>query len=398
MNAKRQDTHTSIAVVGAGPVGLAAALALADGGHTIALVAPKSPPADQRTSALLVGSIALLERLGVWSALADKAAPLRTMRIVDGTHRLIRAPEVSFDAGEIGLDAFGYNLPNAVLVAALEAALGERRIVRIEAFVESVVTDADFVTLALSSGEAVTARLAVAADGRRSKVRDGAGIPIDDWRYDQAALVCNLRHSLSHRDASTEFHTEAGPFTLVPLPGNCSSLVWVDRPAEVKRRLEIPEADLAAEIEARSASILGAVELDGKRQMFPLSGMTARRFAANRVMLAGEAAHLFPPIGAQGLNLGYRDVAALADVLGAHVADPGSDEALAAYDTARRGDVLGRTTAVDAMNRTLLSDFLPVQAMRGAGLFLLDRLPPLRRMAMRQGLAITGTDRQAARP
>ena len=240
MSGKRPGTATSIAVVGAGPVGLAAALVLADAGHAVALVAPKSPPADQRTSALLVGSIALLERLGVWSGLAEQAAPLRTMRIVDGTHRLIRAPEVSFHASEIDLEAFGYNLPNAALVAALEAALAERPIARVEAFVEGVATDDAAVTLTLSSGETMTAPLVVAADGRRSKVRDGAGIPIDDWRYDQAALVCNLRHSLPHRDTSTEFHTEGGPFTLVPLPGNRSSLVWVDRPAETKRRLKSP--------------------------------------------------------------------------------------------------------------------------------------------------------------
>ena len=398
MNGADSDRRTAIAVVGAGPVGLAAALALSDAGYAVSLVAPARPPADERTSALLAGSIALLDQIGIWRGIAEEAAPLRTMRIADGTRRLIRAPEVAFDAGEIGLDAFGYNIPNAILVSALEAALATRPIDRREAFVEAVSPGEMAVALTLSTGETLAVSLVVAADGRRSKVRDGAGIGTESWRYDQAALVCNLRHTVPHHDTSTEFHTEAGPFTLVPLPGERSSLVWVDRPAETERRLQVSEDALAAEIEARSHSVLGAIAIDGRRQMFPLSGMTARRFAANRVALAGEAAHLFPPIGAQGLNLGYRDVTALAYVLGGRPADPGAAEVLAAYDRARRGDVLGRTAAVDALNRTLLSGFLPVQALRGAGLFLLDRMPPLRRFAMRQGVAFSGTDRQERYP
>jgi 2-octaprenyl-6-methoxyphenol hydroxylase len=232
----------------------------------------------------------------------------------------------------------------------------------------------------------LVASLAVAADGRNSRVRDAAGIAVDTWSYDQSALVCNIQHTLTHHDTSTEFHTEHGPFTLVPLSGNRSSLVWVSRPEEAKHRLALSDEALAAEIEERSASILGAVTLDGGRQVFPLSGMTARHFAAHRVMLVGEAAHLFPPIGAQGLNLGYRDVVALGETLVGVAPDPGSTDRLAAYDRARRVDVLSRTAAVDALNRTLLSDFLPVQALRGLGLFLIDRIPALRQLAMRQGV------------
>jgi 2-octaprenyl-6-methoxyphenol hydroxylase len=398
MNASDSGHQITIAVVGAGPVGLAAALALSGAGYRMVLVAPTRPPADERTSALLAGSVALLEKIGIWQGIAGEAAPLRTMRIADGTTRLIRAPEVAFDAGEIGLDAFGYNIPNAILVAALEAAVAARPIDRREAFVEAVAPGETAVALTLSTGAMLAAPLVIAADGRRSKVRDGVGIATESWRYDQAALVCNLRHTIPHRDTSTEFHTEAGPFTLVPLPGKRSSLVWVDRPAETQRRLSLSEADLAAEIEARSRSVLGAVAIDGKRQMFPLSGMNARRFAANRVALVGEAAHLFPPIGAQGLNLGYRDVTALADALAGRPEDPGASEVLAAYDRARRGDVFTRTAAVDVLNRTLLSDFLPVQVLRGAGLFLLDRMPPLRRLAMRQGVAFTETGRPERYP
>jgi 2-octaprenyl-6-methoxyphenol hydroxylase len=382
-----QASETSIAVVGAGPAGLAAALLLARTGHAVALIAPAAPPPDRRTSALLGGSIALLEKLGVWDELAEAATPLKTMRIVDGTHRLIRAPEVAFEASELELPAFGYNVANADLVASLAHAVAASSVTRIEGLAASAAPDAGSIAVTLEDGTHASAKLVVAADGRRSRMREAAGIAVNEWRYNQAALVCNLRHTRPHNFASTEFHTETGPFTLVPLPGDRSSLVWADKPAECERRLELSDDDLAAEIAERSAWILGDVAIDGRRQVFPLSGMTARRFAASRVALVGEAAHVFPPIGAQGLNLGYRDVAALERVLARHRDDPGAPAALDAFERARRPDVVSRTAAVDALNRTLLSAFLPAQMARGLGLFLLDSVPPLRRAAMQQGLA-----------
>jgi 2-octaprenyl-6-methoxyphenol hydroxylase len=376
-----------ILIVGAGPVGLAAALSLDRLGHDVAIVAPRRTAADERTAALLAGSVAFLEEIGVWPLVAPSAAPMRSLRIADATNRLLRAPEVTFHAAEIGLDAFGYNVANADLIAALERLCAERGIARIAATVESAAAGDDDIALRLVSGETLTARLAVAADGRRSKVRESVGIAVREWRYDQSALVVNLRHTLPHDDTSTEFHTESGPFTLVPLIGRRSSLVWVDRPAALEARMAMPEAALAAEIEARAASILGTMAIDGPRQVFPLAGMSATRFAAGRAVLVGEAAHLFPPIGAQGLNLGYRDVAALGGMLADPTGDPGAPMRLAAYDRARRGDVLARTAAVDALNRTLLTGFLPVQALRGLGLFLLDRIPAFRQALMRQGVA-----------
>jgi len=375
----------SIAVVGAGPVGLAAAALLSDVGYAVSLVAPPAPP-DERTSALMAGSVALLERLGVWQEIAPASAPLRTLRIVDATGRLIRAPEVTFDASEIGLAAFGHNIANAALVAALEKAVAARPIRRLAALVDDATPSDTDVSLRLASGEEVAARLVIAADGRKSKLREAAGIATDEWNYPQAALVVNVGHSAPHDDTSTEFHMRKGPFTLVPLPGNRSSLVWVDAPEESRRRLALDDTALAAEIEAQSSSILGAIAIDGRRQVFPLSGMSVSRFADARIMLAGEAAHVIPPIGAQGLNLGYRDVAALAGVLAPVVGDPGAPARLEAYDRARRADVVTRTAAVDALNRTLLAGFLPVDALRAAGLFAIDRIPALRHFAMRQGV------------
>jgi 2-octaprenyl-6-methoxyphenol hydroxylase len=379
--------ETDIAVVGAGPAGLAAALLLTQLGHDTLLIAPAGAPLDERTSALLAGSVDLLTRIGAWQRASSAAAPLRSLRIIDGTRRLVRAPEVIFHADEIGLAAFGYNLPNRALVAALESIASEDRLSRMAASVAGLARGSDRVVLRLCDGGEVGARLVVAADGRNSVVRSQSGITTQEWRYAQSALVLNFRHSRPHDDTSTEFHTEHGPFTLVPLPGERSSLVWVDRPEETARRLGLDEVALATEIEGRSASILGKIAIDGRRQAFPLSGMMPNRFVAERVALIGEAAHVFPPIGAQGLNLGYRDVTALGDILGTARGDPGEAGLLAEYERARRGDVFLRTTAVDALNRTLLNGFVPVQAMRGLGLFLLDRVPPLRRAVMRQGVA-----------
>ena len=379
--------RADILVVGAGPVGLAAAIFLDGLGYGVITVAPDRVASDERTSALLAGSIAFLERIGVWPRIVAAAAPMRSLRIVDATRRLIRAPEVLFHAAEIGLDAFGYNIPNSALVGALEAEFAARNLRRSSAAVERTRQDDGEVAAEISDGAEIGARLIVAADGRRSRIRDSVGIPVSEWRYDQAALVVNLRHARGHEDTSTEFHTETGPFTLVPLPGNRSSLVWVDRPAESRRRTTIDEAALAAEIEVRSASILGAITIDGPRQVFPLSGMNAARFAAGRAALVGEAAHLFPPIGAQGLNLGYRDVADLGRVLAPRVGGAGAPGRLAADAPLRRRDGGTRTPAVAALNRTLLTGFLPVQGLRGLGLFLLDRVPALRRALMRQGVA-----------
>lgn len=383
--------EADVAVIGGGPAGLIAALALAAGGLSTAFVTGRSTRADNRTTALLAGSVNALDALDVWATCEGAAAPLKALRIVDDTQRLWRAPEVRFEAAELGLPAFGWNIENRHLIAALSARAGEMpNLVRVENDASALDVEGTRATVSLAGGGSVRARLIVAADGRHSLCRQAAGIETDRRDYPQAALTLNFGHARPHGDTSTEFHTEQGPFTLVPLPGLRSSLVCVVSPEEAAALRPLSHAALAEEIERRSHSILGKVALEQERGIFPLAVETARRFGANRVVLVGEAAHVIPPIGAQGLNLGIRDAATIAELaVDARRAgnDIGAHAVTEQYDRLRRADVASRTIAVDLLNRTLLSNLLPAQGLRGLGLYLLDRIPPLRHAVMREGIA-----------
>jgi 2-octaprenyl-6-methoxyphenol hydroxylase len=377
-----------VVVVGGGPAGLTAAIALATAGVETALVARPAQAADNRTTALLAGSVTALATLDAWEDCRAHAAPLRVMRLVDDTARLLRAPEVAFDAGEIGLDAFGYNIENRYLLAALDArARSLPHLARIDAEAETVAIDDERASVRCRDGASVSARLLIAADGRRSLCREAAGIAVRRRRYPQTALTCNLAHSRPHHDTSTELHTEQGPFTLIPLPGRRSSLVYVVAPAALTSLTELDQAGLAVHIERRSHSILGKIEVEPGRGFFPLVVETATRFGAGRVVLVGEAAHVIPPIGAQGLNLGLRDAATIGElVVEARRRDGDVGSVTERYERMRRADVESRTLAVDLLNRSLLSDFLPLQGIRGLGLLLLQQIGPLRRAMMREGV------------
>lgn len=378
---------TEVAIVGAGAVGLAAALLLARDGRRVTLVGSPFVPRDGRTVALLDGSWRLLDELGIAPALADNAAPLAVMRLVDDTGSLFRQPPVEFRANEVGLPAFGWNVENAELVAALAASVDQNpSITVIPSMVESVTADADSVSLIAPGHEPLRAQLVVGADGRQSRVRQAANIEAREWRYPQTALTAILSHRREHLDTSTEFHTRAGPCTLVPLPGKRSSLVWMMAPDAAERIAALDDAGFARAVETQTHSLLGAMAVVGARGRIPMGGLSVERFAADRMALVGEAAHVFPPIGAQGLNLGLRDVTALRDALRGSD-DPGSAAAMQAYDRARQADVRLRTGAVDMLNRTLLTDLVPADLLRGAGLLALSRLGPLRRLVMKQGLA-----------
>lgn len=382
---------SDIAVIGGGPAGLAAAIALAETGAKTALIARRAPYADNRTTALLGGSVDFLSRLDVWQRCADKAAALRIMRLVDDTGRLIRAPEVRFSCDEIGLDVFGYNIDNRTLISALEQRAAElSNLARFDDEAESIGPQDAVVEIRTIGGTALSARFAVGADGRHSLCRQAAGIEVQRRELAQAAVTFNIGHSRPHRNISTEFHTPQGPCVFVPLPGDRCGVVWVASPREAERLVALSDVELSEAAEKQSHSILGRIHVEPGRHLFPLTIEQPRQFAQHRIALVGEAAHVLPPIGAQGLNMGLRDAADISDIVRDAMLsgeDPGSPRVLKRYDSVRRADVASRAIAIDIANRSLLSDFLPVQSLRAAGLHLIGSLAPLRRIAMREGLA-----------
>jgi 2-octaprenyl-6-methoxyphenol hydroxylase len=387
--------NCDVFVVGAGLAGAAAAIGFARAGFSVISCGALDRLGQGRTVALLGRSVDFLQRLGVWDEVEPAASPLRSLRIVDATGSLLAARPVEFHAREIGLDAFGWNIANARLAEILAGPLAASpNLARVEARVEIFDFSGERALVATDDGRRFRALLIVAADGRGSSARKAAGIDARSHRYGQSALTTFLAHTRPHDDCSTEFHTRHGPFTLVPLRGAPetrfrSSLVWVMSEAAALRRAGLDGESLAGEIEDRTHGLLGALKMEGERGVFPLIRQSAARLIAKRVALVGDAAHAFPPIGAQGLNLGLRDVEGLLDAANAARAagaDIGAEASLARWAASRRADIALRTIAVEALNWSLLADFAPVDAARGLGLGALRRFGPLRRMVMREGV------------
>jgi len=373
-----------ILINGGGLAGLTCAIALAQLELDVGVIAPglpqsasskNNPPiGDRRTTALLSQSVAYLEELGVWKKIAPHASSLRIMRIIDATKRLIRAPQVDFRASEIDLESFGENVTNIDLLNVLhDCVKGYKNVTLYNDFSCEIDFSAGRVSITTKGGIELEADFLIGADGRNSAVRNAADIGARNWDYPQSALVTNFEHRLPHGNISTEFHTENGPFTIVPMAGNCSSLVWVEKPDNAERLANLSSDELSRRIEKQMQSILGKVKIIGKVQTFPLSGMVAKKFGEGRVALIGEAGHVIPPIGAQGFNLGIRDIQSLAGYLRSTVRNDWPKIGQKYHDSRVR-DVNLRATSIDLLNRSLLSDFLPTQLLRGLA-FLFSAMP-----------------------
>ncbi|HEY8193513.1 MAG TPA: FAD-dependent monooxygenase [Hyphomicrobium sp.] len=378
-----------VAVIGAGPAGLIAGLACAASHLETVVIGPLADSRDGRASALLSGSINLLKRLDVWSKIEPASEPLRAIRLIDASGALMRAPEVLFDSSEIGLPAFGYSVANTALTAALEDAAKARLTRIVSKGATAFDLGAECASISTHEGGTVTARLVVAADGRGSPTRTAAGIEASGWSYPQAAVVTTFAHSRPHRGISTELHRQIGPLTVVPGPGDTSSLVWVETPEEAERLAALDDDGFRLELAKHIGGLLGTLSAFAPRRSYPLSGQTASSLGKRRVALVGEAAHVMPPIGAQGLNLGFRDAAVLAETASESLRageDIGSEPVLARYDRLRRADVSSRVFAVDLLNRSLLSSIPGVHFARGLGLFALATSGHLRARVMREGV------------
>ncbi|UTO27714.1 UbiH/UbiF family hydroxylase [Bartonella harrusi] len=383
-----KNTHKDIAIIGAGPVGMIAALSLGYKGYSVSLIGPPTHADELRTTALMMPAIYMLQDLNIWNILKHHAAPLSFMRIIDLTSRVMRAPTVNFSSAEIGEEAFGYNIPNIELNNTLLSKIAlTPNITRFTSLANFFHHKKKHVYITLADGRNIQTPLVVAADGRHSSARRAADIGVKQWNYPQKALVLNFSHEFSHQNTSTEFHTENGPFTQVPLPGKRSSLIWVVHSSHAEKLLNIESKAIEKIIENQMQSMLGKLTVETPIQAWPLSGLISHHFAANRTILVGEAAHVFPPIGAQGLNLGIRDVQTLIDILPNQISESNSETIVTHYNRRRKADILVRSGAVHMLNSSLLSGLLPVHIIRSVGLGLLRNCSPLRNLFMREGMS-----------
>ncbi len=392
--------QTDIIISGGGVAGLTAAAAFGTAGYTVLCLDPAPPVTDEgaqgadlRTTAFLQPSVALLDAAGLWPRLAPHAAALQVMRIVDAGGPEPQARIVKdFDAAEISDQPFGQNLPNWLLRREMVARLAELPNVtfRPGTATTSLFTRTSEARVGLSDGTTAQARLVIAADGRTSPMREAAGIPVKTLRYGQKALTFAVTHPIPHHNISTEIHRTGGPFTLVPLPDRdgkpCSAVVWMDHGANIQRLAALPEAEFEAEAMTRSCGILGPLTLQGRRMVWPMIAQLAARMSGECLALMAEAAHVVPPIGAQGLNMSLADLACLLELAKTH--DLGSPAMLTAYHRRRHPEVEARVLGVDALNRASMLGAPPLRDLRAAALNALYSLAPVRKTLMKAGLGV----------
>lgn len=389
-----------VVIAGGGSPGLTLALLLAQARLRVAVIDPaplsglKDSKPEGRTSALMQSSIRTLQRTGIWDQATLHGAPLEILRIIDDSYRhRERQIESDFPASDIGLEYFGVNIPNNVLRAVLAQAAGRNDSIDLheKAALDHFIADDFGVTVHLTNNKQLRARLLVGADGRQSAVREQSNIPSWQHQYRQTAMTCLIRHTLPHHNVSTEFHRSGGPFTLVPMPGHVSSVVWVETDDDAEDFMKLSRQDFERALQDRSDNRLGRITLETMPQSCPLIGLRAHRLISKRVVLAAEAAHVLSPLGAQGLNLSLRDVDTLADIVieSARTGlDIGTQSVLQRYESARRGDILLRSAGTDGLTRFVSHKMTPLHELRRSGLRTLSVIEPLRHLAMQRGMAV----------
>ncbi len=396
--------QTDVFVAGGGIAGMMATALMARAGFSVVSADPAppitgaaDPGADLRTTVFLQPAQALLAESGLWAAFAAAATPLAAMRIVDADP-VTGAPRASrtFDASEISDAPFGWNLPNWLLRRKLAAALAAMSEVTVLSGVglAGVLAREAEARITLTDGDRVTAWLLIAADGRASPTRDALGIGVKTRRYGQKAVVFAVTHAVPHDNTSTEVHRSGGPFTLVPLPDQAgrpsSAVVWMERGEIARRLMALDGPAFEAAATERSAGVLGALRLAGPRSLWPIIGQIADRLSAPRAALVAEAAHVVPPIGAQGLNMSLADIRALRDLAVAAPDDLGSAGMLRQYDR-RRPEIAARLAGIDALNRTSMAGGSALRDLRAEAIRLIHDAAPIRRGLMRAGLGLGRT-------
>ena len=393
---------TDIVISGGGVAGLTAAAAFGSAGFSVICVDPEPPVtsateagADLRSTAFLQPAIQVLQAAGLWEKLIPHAAPLQIMRIIDagGIENEPRRIK-DFNASDVSDHPFGYNLPNWLLRREMVARLAELPNVDFRPGVatKTILTRDTEARVTLTDGTNISARLLIGADGRNSLVRQALDIGVRTWRYGQKALTFAVTHPVSHDNISTEIHRSGGPFTLVPLPDRdgipASAVVWMNEGPEIQRLAALDAPDFTTAINARSCHILGPLTLASPCMVWPIISQLADALTAPRTALMAEAAHVMPPIGAQGLNMSLTDIATLLNLAKTTPGTLGDDAMLAAYQRARHRDIQTRVLGIDALNRASMLGAPALRDLRGAALSALYAVTPLRKTLMRAGLGV----------
>ncbi len=391
--------RTDILIAGAGFAGLALAIALRQAlgpafAVTVADPLLARPAVDARASAIAAAARRLLETIGVWQAVASEAQDIVDMAVTDSRLDDAVRPVFLTFAGEVEPgEPFAQMIENGPLLAALVAKAREEGVALAETSVVAFAADPKRVSATLGDGRRLSARLLVAADGGRSRLRDLAGIAMVGWEYGQSAIVATVAHTRDHQGRAIEHFLPAGPFAILPLKNNRASLVWVEDDAEAARIIALPDADFHAELEKRFGLHLGELQVVGPRQAYPLGFGVARSFIGERLALIGDAAHRIHPIAGQGLNLGLRDAAALAEAVADAARlglDPGGADVLDRYQRWRRFDTLAMGVATDGLNRLFSNRSDLLRLVRDLGLGLVDRMPALKGFFIREAAGLTG--------